>query len=135
MRLALGLSLPLLAGLGGCGRRSGLYADRPAPLAAQAASPQAPPRFIGRWAASAAGCGDPWVLEARGLSSGAANCEFDKVEPSPAGYAIVGACRSPSGPRPTRFVVTTPNQPQVSLLTISGGPFKEAAALQRCLGP
>jgi len=48
---------------------------------------------------------------------------------------MVGACRSPSGPKPTRFVVTTPNQARVSLLTISGGPFKVAAALQRCPGP
>lgn len=135
MKLALGLSLVLLAALGGCGRRSGLYADRPVALAAPAASPQAPPRFVGRWAASAAGCNDPWVFEARSLSSAEADCEFDKVEASPAGYAIVGACRSATGPKPVRLVITTPNQPRISLLTVSGGPFKDPAALQRCGGP
>jgi len=134
MRLALALSLALLAGLCACGRRSGLYADRPVTLAAPAASPNAPPRFVGRWAATAAGCADPWVFQARSLTSRAANCEFDKVEPSTAGYAIVGACQAPSGPMPTRFVITTPSQPQVSLMTVSGGPFKDPAALQRCAG-
>jgi hypothetical protein len=34
-----------------------------------------------------------------------------------------------------RLVITTPNQAQISLLTVSGGPFKDAAALQRCAGP
>jgi hypothetical protein len=132
MRLALALSLVLLAALCGCGRRAGLYADRSIPLAAPDASSGAPPRFVGRWAASSADCGHPWVFEARSLSSGAASCEFDKVEPSPAGYAIDGVCRSSAGPTPSRLVITTPDAPQIALLTISGGPFKAPAPLQRC---
>ena len=132
MRPALGLALIALAALGGCGRKSGLYADRSVPLAAPQVAGQAPPRYIGRWAASAAGCDDPWVFQAKSLSSGAVNCQFDKVEPSPAGYGIVGACGSPSGPMPVRLLVTAPDKAQIALLTVSGGPFKDATALQRC---
>jgi len=135
MKGAFALSIVLLAALGACGRGSSVYADRSAPLAAASASPQAAPRFVGRWAASTAGCDDPWVFDAHSLSSGAAQCAFDKIEPSPAGYAIVGTCRSPSGPNPVRLVVTTPDKPQIALLTVSGGPFKDATALQRCAGP
>jgi len=121
-----------LAALGGCGKRSGIYADRSTGLAVTSAAPGAPPRFVGRWAATVAGCDDPWVFETASLSSNSTQCMFDKVEPSPAGYAMNGVCRSPSGPKPTRFVVTTPNNAQIALLTVSGGPFKDATALQRC---
>jgi hypothetical protein len=135
MRLAFALPLVLLAALCGCGRRSGVYADRSVPLAESSAAPQATPRFVGRWAASADGCDHPWVFEARNLSSADAQCEFDKVEPSPAGYGIIGVCRSPSGPKPVRIIVTTPNKPQVALLSVSGGPFANPTALQRCGAP
>lgn len=132
MRCVFALSFVLLAALCGCGRRSSLYADRSIPPAVSRASAQAAPRFIGRWAASAAGCDDPWVFEARSLSSDADQCEFDKVDPNSAGYVIIGACRSPSGPKPFRLAIATPDKPEIALLTVSGGPFGDATALQRC---
>ena len=132
MKHALVISLGLLTLLCACGRREGLYADRSIPMIAPAASAEVAPRFVGRWAASAAQCDDPLVFAARSVTSDVANCEFDKVEPSPAGYAMPAVCRGASGPTPTRLVVTAPNQAKISLMTISGGPFGHATALQRC---
>ncbi|MGZ3276186.1 MAG: hypothetical protein ACXU82_02720 [Caulobacteraceae bacterium] len=134
MKHALVLSFGLLTVLCACGRNEGIYADRSATVIAPTASAETAPRFVGRWAASAAQCGDPLVFAARSLTSGAANCTFDKVDPSTAGYAITAICRSESGPKPSRLIVTTPNEPRISLLTVSGGPFKDATALQRCPG-
>lgn len=134
MNNALCLSFGVLVLLCACGRREGLYADRSVPLIAPAAAADAAPRFVGRWAATAAQCEDALVFAPRSLASDATDCEFDKVDPSPAGYAIVAVCRSGSGPRPARLVVTAPNEANISLMTVSGGPFKNGEALQRCPG-
>jgi hypothetical protein len=124
--------LILLCALGACGKRSDLYADRKFPVAPQAASAGPAPRFVGRWASSASQCQDPVVLEARSLRTKGSDCDFDKVEPSLAGYAVVAVCHSSAGLEPTRLVIVTPNQSRISILTISGGPFKAPAPLQRC---
>lgn len=134
MKHAIVMSFGLLALLGACGRQNGLYADRSVRVVAPAASAEAAPRFVGRWAASAAQCDDPLVFASRSLSSGAANCEFDKVDPNSAGYTITGVCGSGKGPMPARLTVATPNEPKISLLTVRGGPFRDATALQRCPG-
>ena len=134
MKHAIVLSFGVLTLLCACGRREGLYADRSVPVIAPAASAQSPPRFVGRWAASAAQCDKPLVFAPRNLRSGLANCEFDKVDPSSAGYAITAVCGSGKGPIPARLIITTPNESKISLLTVSGGPFKDATALQRCPG-
>lgn len=132
MRLALVLPLIVLAALCGCGRRSSLYADRAVPIAPPAPSTTAAPRFVGRWASSASQCQDPVVLQARRLSAGGSDCDFDKVETSLAGYSVVAECHSAAGLKPVRLTIVTPNQPKISILTISGGPFRAPAPLQRC---
>jgi len=131
MKHALGLSFVLLSLVCACGPREGIYADRSVATIAPAASAETAPRFVGRWAASAAQCDKPLVFAPRKLSSGAANCEFDKVDPSSAGYAITAVCGSGM---PARLIITTPDEANISLLTVSGGPFKDATALQRCPG-
>ena len=134
MKHALILSFGVLTLLCACGPREGLYSDRSIPMIAPAASAEGAPRFVGRWAATAAQCADPLVFAARSLKSDAANCEFDKVDSSPAGYALTAVCSSSAGPNPTRLIITTPNLARISLMTVSGGPFRDPAALQRCTG-
>jgi hypothetical protein len=119
-------------GLVACGKRSGLYADRSIPMVAPTASADGAPRFVGRWALSTSQCQDPVVIQARSLRSGGSECDFDKVEASPAGYAVDAECHSQGGLTPTRLTIVTPNQPKISILTISGGPFRAPAPLQRC---
>lgn len=132
MRHAAILSLILLGALAACSRGSGLYADRSIPVVAPAASAEAAPRFVGRWAVSAVQCPDALVLQARSLKASGSDCDFDKVEASSAGYTVDAECHSKTGPMPVRLVITTPNQARISLLTISGGPFKDGVPLQRC---
>ena len=115
-----------------CGRRSGLYAERTVAVAAPEAEAGQSPRYVGLWAASAEQCRDPMVLEPRRLKALGSDCQFDKVEADSAGYTVVAVCRSSAGMHPTRLTIITPNQARISLLTISGGPFKDSIPLQRC---
>ena len=70
----------------------------------------------------------------RKLSSGAANCEFDKVDPSSAGYAITAVFVRGFGHGPARLIITTPDEANISLLTVKGAGAEDATALQRCPG-
>ena len=133
MKIAIPLALMLLAGLCACGKsQSGLYAERSIPILAPAASAATPPRFVGRWAASTAECATPWVFEARSLREAGLTCEFDRVDESSAGYSVATVCRMPKGPLPARLSIVLPETARVSNLTVSGGPFSDAVALQRC---
>jgi hypothetical protein len=132
--LIMPLVLPpiLLCALAACDRGHGLYADRSIAIVAPAASAETAPRFVGRWAITAAQCADPWVIQAHSLKSASSNCDFDKIESSSAGYTANAVCHEPGGPTPVRLTFTTPNQAHISLLTVSGGPFRDAVPLQRC---
>ena len=90
------------------------------------------PRFVGRWAPSAAQCADAWVIEARSIKAGASNCSFDQVNSDSAGYTVNAVCQAPGGLTPVRLSILTPNQAKISLLTISGGPFRYPVPLERC---
>jgi hypothetical protein len=120
-----------LAALGACGRRSGLYAERSAPPPASSADRNTP-WYVGRWARTADQCADPWVFGVWRLDGRSADCDFDKIEASQAGYAVSAVCRAGAGMRPTRLSIVTPDQAGVTTLTISGGPFPNAEALRRC---
>jgi len=122
----------VLCDLGACSKRSGLYSDRSIPIAAPAASADGAPRFVGKWALSASQCQDPVVLQAHSLRTGGSQCDFDKVEASTAGYAMIAECHSAAGVKPVRLTIAAPNQPRISILTISGGPFRDPEPLQRC---
>ena len=99
---------------------------------APVASAETAPRFVGRWASSPDQCEHPWVLQARSLKAAAANCDFDKVDADSAGYTVNAVCEAPGGLTPVRLSIVTPDQARVSLLTISGGPFRYPVPLQRC---
>lgn len=133
-RLAALSLIALAAALCACGRRSGLFADRSVAIAAPSASAEAAPRYVGAWASSTAQCQHPWVIQARSLKVAGSDCDFDKVDSSSAGYAVVAVCHSQAGLQPARLIIVTPNQPHISTLTISGGPFRDAIPLQRCTG-
>ncbi len=128
--LVLGLAGPLL-GLAAC-ERSSIYAERAIPMLAPPASAETPPNFVGRWAASDAQCKDPWVVKARSLKGAGVTCDFAQVEQTIAGYSVASVCRRGGGPRPGRLnmIMTDPQRP--TLMTVSGGPFDGAMALQRC---
>jgi len=135
MRHALALSVVVIAAasLGACGKPAGLFADRTVALAVPVASAETTPRFVGHWATSASQCDNPWVIEARSLKTEASDCDFDKVDSDSAGYTVAAVCHAPNkGLNPVRLSIVTPNQPKVSIMTISGGPFRDAVPLQRC---
>jgi hypothetical protein len=131
--LALLVAAPLAA-LGACGKSSstGLFADRSIPLIAPAASADTAPTFVGRWAASTAQCDQPMVIEARSLAGPDADCEFDKVDQSSAGFAVSSTCKVAGKLQPVRINMIMPESDHMSSLTLSGGPFKDTLALQRC---
>ena len=130
MRHAALLPLALLLGLCACGKaETGLFAERSIPVLAPPASAETPARYVGRWAASPAQCAAPVVIEARSLRDDGFTCEFDKVDQSSAGYMATSLCRMKGGPRPSRLSIV---MPEPASLTISGGPFKDGVALQRC---
>jgi len=132
MRLAALSLIVIAATLGACGKRSGVFADRSVAIAVPAASAEAAPRYVGLWAPTASQCDDPWVIKARSLKAAGSDCDFDKVDTDSAGYTVAAVCHAPGGLNPVRFSIVTPNQQQVSILTISGGPFHDAVPLQRC---
>lgn len=72
------------------------------------------------------------MMEARSLKGPATRCDFDRVDVNSAGYTAAGICRTTTGTKPGRLSIITPNQAWISTLTISGGPFTDATALQRC---
>jgi hypothetical protein len=130
MRHAALISLTLLLGLGACGKaETSLFADRSIPVLAPAASAETPARYIGRWAATPAQCSDAVVIEVRSLRDDGFTCEFDKVDQSSAGYTATSLCRMKGGPQPSRLTMI---MPEPASLTLSGGPFKDGVALQRC---
>ena len=54
------------------------------------------------------------------------------VDANSAGYTVTALCHSKAGMRPSRLTISAPDKATISLLTISGGPFTDAVALQRC---
>jgi hypothetical protein len=128
---ALGL-IVLAVVLGACGKRSGLYAERSVAIVVPTASAEVTPRYVGLWAPSAGQCADPWVFQAHNLSAAGSDCDFDKIDVNSAGYTMQAVCHASGRMTPTRISIVTPNQPHISILTISGGPFHDAVPLQRC---
>jgi hypothetical protein len=133
MKIMFSLAFVMAAGLAACGRPQGLYADRSIPVVAPAASAETAPPFVGRWT-TAGQCQTPMVIAARSLSDGAVTCDFDRVEASSAGYSIATVCHAAGHSTPGRLLVMLPDPVHVTSLTLSGGPFSDAVAVQRCQG-
>jgi hypothetical protein len=130
------LCIIAISGLAACQRgESGLFASRSIPSALPAEAPGAPPRFVGRWATETAGCGEDevWVIQAKGLQSAkAVPCEFDRVQPTSAGYVVATVCQSAGRSVPGRLTLTLSEYGHGRTMTVAGGPFKDPVALQRC---
>jgi hypothetical protein len=121
-----------VATLGACTPKpQGLFAETSPSVAPPIAAGSAP-HFMGRWAAAAAECRDPVIIQAKALRNDAANCDFAKVENSTAGYSISAVCRAGAGPKPVRLTLTLPDPEHASSMTLAGGPFKTPLALERC---
>jgi hypothetical protein len=125
--------MALLAGLAACDKpQSKLFAEQTVAVVAPPASAEGVPHFVGRWAAADGQCATPWVFQARSLKGGDISCEFDKVDTSSAGYSVASTCKIQGKLQPVRLSIVLPDPNRVSSLTVSGGPFLDAVALQRC---
>jgi hypothetical protein len=133
MNLKSFLPLLLLAGVAACDKpHSQLFAERSISMIATPASAADAPGFAGRWAASTADCKNPWIIEARSLKHDDVICEFSKVETSSAGYSMGSTCTVKGGLMPGRLDIMLPDPARITTMTLSGGPFSVATALQRC---
>jgi hypothetical protein len=130
------LCILAFAGLAACQREdSGLFASRSIPSALPAEAPGETPRFVGRWATDGAGCGqdEVWVIRAKSLEGAkAVPCAFDRVQATSAGYVVATVCQTDGGPVPGRLTLTLSEYGHGRTMTVAGGPFKDAVALQRC---
>ncbi len=59
-------------------------------------SPEAPPRYVGRWAAREGRCAEgAWRFEAMDLSTaGEVSCDFRRVDEVPGGYDVDATCHA-----------------------------------------
>lgn len=63
-------------------------------------------RYVGRWAADAGACADPWIWTDQRLATPAGTvCEFTAVEAVPAGYDIEARCTAEAPPTDDRLKV------------------------------
>ena len=123
----------LVAVLGACTPRpQGLFAETSPKVVSPPASQSVAPHYMGRWAVDVGHCDRPLVFKANGLSDGATNCDFAKVDGSTAGYTISAMCRAGANNRPSRLTLVLPDPRQPSSMTLSGGPYKTPVALERC---
>ncbi len=131
LTLAISGAAVAATGLAACGRSGGLFSDHSIPVAAQA-SAHGPPRFVGLWAAEPAQCRDAWVFAAHSLHDATVSCDFDRADASPAGYSADALCHAGHGPQPSRLDLILPATGYPVTMTVSGGPFADGVALQRC---
>lgn len=90
---------------------------------AEAATPPAPPFFVGSWAAAETACGHAaWAFTETGLATpGEVSCRFDAVAPTPRGYDIAATCTAEGPPRPERIILA--RGPSAGVMLVEGGPF------------
>ena len=125
--------LVALAVLGACTPKpQTLFSETSPAVSVSRTAGETGPRFMGRWNAGAGQCRDPLVIKAKTLHDGATDCEFAKVDSSSAGYSISAVCHAGKGSQPGRLTLTLPDPARADSMTLSGGPFKTAVALERC---
>lgn len=133
------LTLALLS-LAACERPT--PSPSPAPAADAPAPPAATPRagalapealfFVGRWAAEAKMCDDPWVITAQELTTpGHVVCRFEQVSRTDQGLEAQAACTAEGPPEPRRLRFAYAQSARA--LMIAGGPFNDIG-LVRCPG-
>lgn len=122
-----------VATLGACTPKpQGLFAEHSPSVVSSPKSESGAPHYMGRWAAAAAQCHDPVIIQAKQLSNDATSCDFAKVDTSTAGYSIAAVCRGGAGSAPVRLTLTLPDPQHANSMTLAGGPFKTPLALERC---
>jgi hypothetical protein len=133
MRATLAIALGAVACLAACGRSDDLYSKRSqsAPLAD---STVGPPAFVGRWATTAADCGQrPWTLSpAELVAPSGMRCNLGKLSPGSAGYGADVVCKGAGPERLGRITLTMSGQGASRGLTLAGGPFTMPVALTSC---
>ena len=73
------------------------------------------------------------MLTAEGLTEPEVlSCTFDRVDATDAGDTAIGICAVGRAKAPGRLMFTLTGAGASRALTISGGPFSEPVALQRC---
>lgn len=129
-------TLAMALALAGCSEQ----AERPATVAPAAAQqPPAPPAaaapsYEGRWAVSLAACQDGgWEFtKDRVGTAGEVSCEFERVTPTAAGYAIDAQCTAQAPPELKSFTLTFAGVGPAETMTVAGGPWGAPVALVRC---
>ncbi|MFC3077219.1 hypothetical protein ACFODL_03845 [Phenylobacterium terrae] len=134
------LALAVL-GLAACerGEAPAPEAQRPAATAPPAPAAAAPgglaPEelfFVGRWAADAKMCGDPWIITAQELNTpGHVVCKFEQVSRTAQGLEAASTCTAEGPPEPRRLRFAYAQSARA--LMIEGGPFNDIG-LVRCAG-
>lgn len=115
-------------------------AERPTTVAPAAAQqPPAPPAaaapsYEGRWAVSLAACQDGgWEFtKDRVGTAGEVSCEFERVMPTAAGYAIDAQCTAQAPPELKSFTLSFAGVGPAETMTVAGGPWGAPVALVRC---
>src|SRR5690606_16949971 len=88
-------------------------------------TPATPPRYVGRWAASADLCRTgAWTFAERRLeTAGEVACEFQQVTPNEGGYDIHALCTAESPPKPYDLKLRFAQSAKAML--VEGGPFND----------
>lgn len=92
-------------------------------------------RYVGNWAADAAGCTDPpWRFEARRLTTkGEVACAFDRIEKTAAGYEVAATCAAEAPPAP--YMIRLSFAESARAMLVEGGPFAGPVGLVWCGTP
>ncbi|MBL8546849.1 MAG: hypothetical protein JNL81_10315 [Hyphomonadaceae bacterium] len=90
------------------------------------------PRYVGLWATTAEGCGNPaWRFEPTGVSTqGEVSCEFQNVAMTDSGYDIQAQCHAEG--ETTRHNIQLSFAESARAMMISGGPWQPGTALVHC---
>lgn len=116
-------------------------AERPATVAPAVTQPPAEPppaaaapSYEGRWAVALAACQDGgWEFtKDRVGTAGEVSCEFKRVTPTAAGYAIDAQCTAQAPPELKSFTLTFAGVGPAETMTVAGGPWSAPVALVRC---
>lgn len=98
-------------------------------------TPATPPRYVGRWAASADLCRTgAWNFAERRLeTAGEVACEFQQVTPNEGGYDIHAVCTAESPPKPYDLKLRFAQSAKAML--VEGGPFNDMGLIWCGEGP
>lgn len=135
-RALCGLAMFAIAACDRAGPPAPEVAGPPAPAVGAAPDVTAPAPealfFVGRWAADASMCDDPWIITAQALTTpGHVVCSLEQVTRSPQGLEAQATCTAEGPPAPWRLHFAYAQSARA--LLVEGGPFADIG-LVRCEG-